>query len=148
MLFKPPKASSAASSTVNLSNASVDKYTADQNNIHLKKTALNQASNESAEKTEKNDSAETDPVSETLLRLQKMLKEAQQRLNLAQQKMTQAMTEQQNASNESERIAGTMKIQEAQTLVVSSQGEVLAIHAQINKIIQEQQKAANGSSSS
>jgi hypothetical protein len=61
--------------------------------------------------------------------------------------MTLAMAEMKSAGDEQQKMAAMMKVQAAQTLVISAQGEVLEIHAQINKILQEQQKQTKGGTS-
>lgn len=143
---KEPKTSSSESSTVMLSEAAKDQYVSNKNepvNNEKEDGPNQQAGQEVAEKgSDREGSSKTDAIAEILERLQELLKEAQQRLRVAQQQMTLAMAEMKSAGNESQKMVAMLKVQAEQTLVISAQGEVLEIHAQINKILQEQQKQA------
>ncbi len=148
--IREPKASSPESSTVILSEAAKDRYVSDQNKPvknEESESPLQQAGQKAAEKAAGSESTGgSDAIAGTLERLKELLKEAQQRLRVAQQQMAQAMAEMKNAGTESQKMTAMLKVQAAQTLVISAQGEVLEIHAQINKILQEQQKQAKGGS--
>ncbi|MDL2284606.1 hypothetical protein LJC19_05640 [Oxalobacter sp. OttesenSCG-928-P03] len=141
-----PKTTSPDSTTVKLSNEAIDRYASDQSEPAVKneeeKTPLQQAGQEATEKAAGSSEGGSDPIAETLERLQELLKEAQERLRTAQQQMAQAMAEMRSAGDEAQKMAAMVKVQAAQALVISAQGEVLQIHTQINKILQEQQKQA------
>lgn len=141
-----PKTSSPESSTVMLSESAKDKYVSDKQEAQKNAdagSAIRQPGQDAAKKAGASEgSGGSDAVEETLERLKELLKEAQQRLRAAQQQMALAMAEMKSAGDEQQKMAAMLKVQAAQALVISAQGEVLEIHAQINNLLQEQQKQA------
>jgi hypothetical protein len=133
-----------AASMVTLSNEAKDRYVADQNESETSSDVVKQAGEEAMEKSGASEASESgkasDPVGDTLKKLQQLLKEAQERLRVAQQQMAQAMAGMKNAGDEMEKMSAMLKVQAAQTLVISAQGDVLQIYAEINQVMEEQQK--------
>jgi hypothetical protein len=140
------KSASSESTTVRLSDEAKGRYAADQDKVEERKenseNPLHQAFENKTE--EAGSSGGGDPVAETLARLQEMLKEALKRLKAAQQQMALAMAEMSSAGDDAQRMAAMTKVQAAQALVASAQGEVMQINMQINKILAQQQKQASG----
>ena len=130
-----PKNASPENTTVRLSERAKDQYVSE--NKESAKHSARQTETETAEKGNA-----TDAIAETMEHLQQLLREAQKRLRIAQQQMALAMAEMKSAGSEPQKMAAMMKVQTTQTLVISAQGEILGIHAQINHILQEQQKQA------
>ena len=127
-----PKTTSPESTTVRLSEQAKDQYVSDKN-----ESAKN---SEQQTRSDAPEGGAKDTITETLEHLQLLLREAQERLRSTQQQMTLAMAKMKGTKNEQQKMTAMMKVQSIQTLVIFTQGEILGIHAQINHILQEQQK--------
>ena len=131
------------STTVKLSGEAMDRYVADQETVEAKDEDAENPFKQAARKIAGNagaDGEDSASITDTLARLQEMLKEAQARLRAAQQQMAMAMAEMRSAGTDAQKMAAMMKVQSAQMMVIAAQGEVLEIHTQINKILEEEQK--------
>jgi hypothetical protein len=147
MAVQELKSGTSDSTTVRLSGEAIDRYTADQDRVESKNGESEnpfrqqQTAEKIAEEADISESGESsDPVGETLERLQELLKLALKRLRAAQQQLALAVAEMRSAGDEAQKMAAMTKVQAAQVMVISAQGEVLQIHTQINKILEEQQK--------
>lgn len=133
---------SPGSTTVNLSKEAIGRYT--QAAGEKKQAQNNQTGNApgqvAAEPLAASGKQESDAIADAMERLQDMLEEAQKRLEEAQRQLAQAMAEMRGAKDEAQKMAALLKVQTAQAQVISAQGEVLEIYAQINELLEEQQK--------
>lgn len=134
---------SPGSTTVNLSQEAIGRYAKDTGES---KQAANRQTGNTLGQTTADPLAASDTqgnknsIEDTMDRLQEMLEEAQKRLEEAQRQLAQAMAEMRGARDESQKMAAMLKVQAAQAQVISAQGEVLEIYAQINDLLEEQQK--------
>lgn len=133
---------SPGSTTVNLSQEAIGRYAKDAGNNEPAKNgqtgrSLRQATEEAAASGAQENG---NSIADTMDRLQEMLEEAQKRLEEAQRQLAKAMAEMRGARDESQKMAAMLKVQAAQAQVISAQGEVLEIYAQINDLLEEQQK--------
>jgi len=129
------------SATVRLSDEAREHFTANQDRVEEKSDDSGKSPADffkavADESRVEEAAGATDPMQ----RLEEMLEEALERLKYAQHQMTLAMMEVRNATDSAEKMAALEKVQAAQLLLLAAQGEVLAIHEQINKLISEQQK--------
>lgn len=134
---------SPGSTTVNLSQEAIGRYAKDAGNNEPVKNgqtrrSLRQATEEAAASSGAQENGNS--IADTMDRLQERLEEAQKRLEEAQRQLAQAMAEMRSARDESQKMAAMLKVQAAQAQVISAQGELLEIYAQINDLLEEQQK--------
>ena len=131
---------SPGSTTVDLSKEAIGRY-ANESEQPSDRRSGNAPARKAAKPPDAFSTQENnDTIADTMDRLKEMLEKAQKRLEEAQRQLTKAMAEMRGAKDESQKMTAMLKVQAAQAQVIQTQSEVLEICAQINELLEEQQK--------